>query len=200
VRELKQSALLPITISTLHNRLRKAFGGFTSQPQPVVRDWIPGMSSKTKAQTLGQIQETLKSHTFEVTAKAGQLRVEKYGCAAVLVASNAVGEELGTSTGTDTVVAYRERPGAVVGGEISRLLDRGYQKFLKTSKYELPATAAQLRAIHEFTEELTQLTGGVSLYNEALGTTSDLYHYDRVKGREAQQPSPARPWELSGGH
>ena len=158
------------------------------------------MASKTKAQTLGQIQDTLREHGFEVTAKAGQLTVAKYGCAAVLVASKAVGEELGTATGTDTVVAYRERPGAFVGGEISRLLDRGYQKFLKTSKYELPATAAQLRSIHEFTEELTQLTGGVSLYNEALGTTSDLYQYDRVKGREALQPAPARPWELGGGH
>jgi len=158
------------------------------------------MSKKAKAQTLGQVQQTLQSHGFTATANAGQLRVEKYGCAAVLVASNAIGEELGTSTGTDTFVAYRERPGAVIGGEISRLLDRGYQKFLQSSKFELPATAAQLRAIHEFTEELTQLTGGVSLYNEALGTTSDLYHYDRVKGREAQQPAPARPWELSGGH
>ena len=32
-------------------------------------------------------------------------------------------------------------PGALVHGEIARLLDRGYQKFIKTSQYELPATA-----------------------------------------------------------
>jgi len=200
VRKLKQSALLPIIISTPLNELRKAFGGQVSTGNRIAGDWIARMASRTKAQTLGQIQETLRAHGFEVAAKAGQLRVEKYGCAAVLVASKEVGEELGTATGTDTVVAYRERPGAVVAGEVSRLLDRGYQKFLKTSKFELPATAAQLRAIHEFTEELTQLTGGVSLYNEALGTTSDLYQYDRVKGREALQPAPARPWELGGGH
>ena len=156
------------------------------------------MARKTKALTLGQIQDTLKAHSFEVTEKTGTLRVEKYGCAAVLVASNAVGEELGTSTGTETSVAYRERPGAVIGGEISRLLDRGYQKFLQTGKYELPATSEQLQAIHRFTEELTQVTGGVSLYNEALGTTSDLYQYDRVKGREALQPAPARPWDQAG--
>ena len=68
------------------------------------------------------------------------------------------------------------------------------------SKPPLPATAQQLQAIHQFTEELTQVTGGVSLYNESLGTTSDLYQYDRVKGREALQPAPARPWELGGGH
>jgi len=158
------------------------------------------MARKTKGPTLGQIQDALRAHSFEVTEAKGTVRVAKYGCAAVLVPSKAVGEELGTSTGTDTVVAYLERPGAVVGGEISRLLDRGYQKFLKTSQYEMPATASQLRSIHQFTEELTQVTGGVSLYNEALGTTSDLYQYDRVKGREALQPAPARPWELTEGH
>ena len=83
---------------------------------------------------------------------------------------------------------------------MARLLDRGYQKFLKTPRYELPATAAQLQGIHVFGEELTQLTGGISLYNESLGTTSDLYEYDRLKGREAAEPAPARPWELAEGH
>jgi hypothetical protein len=156
------------------------------------------MARKTKAPTLGQIQDALRAHGFEVTEAAGTLRVAKYGCAAVLIASTEVGRELATATGTDTVVAYRELPGAVVAGEIARLLDRGYQKFLKTSKYELPATAAQLQAIHRFTEELTQVTGGVSLYNEALGTTSDVYEYDRVKGREALQAAPARPWDQAG--
>jgi hypothetical protein len=157
------------------------------------------MAGKTKAPSLGQIQDALRAHSFDVTEASGALRVAKYGCAAVLVASSAVGRELGTATGTDTVVAYQDRPGVVVAGEISRLLDRGYQKFLKTSKYELPATAAQLQAIHQFTEELTQVTGGVSLYNESLGTTSDVYQYDRVKGREALKPAPARPWDPVGG-
>jgi hypothetical protein len=162
------------------------------------------MAKKTIAPTLGQIRDALRAHSFEVTEAAGTLKVAKHGCAAVLVASNEVSQTLGTATGTDTAVAYRERPGAVVAGEISRLLDRGYQKFLQTSKYELPATAQQLQAIHKFTEELTQVTGGVSLYNESLGTTSDLYQYDRLKGREALHAAPARPWdqagEISGGH
>ena len=157
------------------------------------------MAGKTKAPTLSDVQDALRAHGFEVTSASNGLKVAKYGCAAELIASDAVGQELGTSTGTETVVAYRERPGALVKGEIARLLDRGYQKFLKTSKYELPATAAQLQAIHQFTEELTQVTGGVSLYNEALGTTSDVYQYDRVKGREALQPAAARPGELAGG-
>ncbi|HEX4319528.1 MAG TPA: hypothetical protein VHZ52_01405 [Acidobacteriaceae bacterium] len=156
------------------------------------------MAPKSKTLSLGQIQDALKAHSFEVTNAGNGLRVAKYGCAAVLVSSDAVGQELGTSTGTETSVAYRERPGAVIKGEIARLLDRGYQKFLQAGKFELPATAAQLQAIHRFTEELTQVTGGVSLYNESLGTTSDLYQYDRVKGREPLQPAPARPWDEAG--
>jgi hypothetical protein len=60
----------------------------------------------------------------------------------------------------------------------------GYQKFLKTSKFEIPATADHLRALHEFTEELNDAIGATILYNQALGTTSDVYNYDRVQGRE----------------
>jgi hypothetical protein len=91
-------------------------------------------------------------------------------------------------------------PGLLVRGEIARLLDRGYQKFLATAKFELPATAAQLQAIHAFTEELNLVTGALGLFNEALGTTSDVYVYDRVRGREEEQPKAPRPWELAGGH
>jgi hypothetical protein len=83
---------------------------------------------------------------------------------------------------------------------VARLLDRGYQKFIMTPQFELPASASQLQAIHLFSEELKQLTGAISLYNESLGTTSDLYEYDRLKGREAAHPAPARPWELTAGH
>jgi len=158
------------------------------------------MAGKTKVASLGQIQDSLKSHGFEVSESGGKLRAAKYGCAAVLISSDSVGQTLGSSTGNETSVAYVERPGVVVQGEISRLLDRGYQKFLKTSKYELPATAVQLQAIHQFTEEVALVTGGVSLYNEALGTTSDVYQYDRVKGRETLAAAAKRPWELAGGH
>jgi hypothetical protein len=158
------------------------------------------MAQKEKRLTLGEVENALKAHGFTVKAENGGLRAEKYGCAALLVASTMLGDTLGTSTGVATSVAYRESPGVMVAGELARLLDRGYQKFLKTSKYEVPATAAQLKAIHQFGEELAVATGGVSLYNESLGTTSDVYQYDRVKGREAVQPKAARPWELEAGH
>ena len=76
------------------------------------------------------------------------------------------------------------KAGWVLGGEIARLVDRGYQKFLKTSKLEIPATADHLRALHRFEDELKEALGAMVLYNEALGTTSDRYDYDRLKGRE----------------
>jgi hypothetical protein len=49
---------------------------------------------------------------------------------------------------------------------------------------EIPATADHLRSLHEFSEELNEAIGATTLYNEALGTTSNVYNYDRVKGRE----------------
>jgi len=74
---------------------------------------------------------------------------------------------------------------------VARLLDRGYQKFIKTSQYELPASASQLQAIHAFSEELKQLTGAISLYNESLGTTSDVYRYD-ASGQRIDGPRRRR--------
>jgi len=71
----------------------------------------------------------------------------------------------------------------LVGGDIAILVDRGYQKFLKTSRLEIPATADALRALHSFEDQLKEAVGAMVLYNEALGTTSDRYDYDRIKGR-----------------
>jgi hypothetical protein len=102
---------------------------------------------------------------------AKAVQVSKYGCAAEIAPS------------PDGTVMLLARPGVLLGGQIARLVDRGYQKFLKTPKIEIPASADHLRALHEFTEELTQAAGATSLYNESLGTTSDVYLYDRIKGR-----------------
>ncbi len=150
------------------------------------------MSRKSHNPNFEQTLETLRAHSFDVrhsTEVAGGWLVSKYGAGAVLVAA----------AEADAPAVFAEAPGALVGIQVARLLDRGYQKFMKTRQFELPATASQLQAIHLFTEELKQLTGAINLYNESLGTTSDLYQYDRLKGREAAQPVPLRPWETAGG-
>ncbi len=87
-------------------------------------------------------------------------------------------------------------PGYLINGEISKLVDHGYQKVLKTTKSEVPATADHLKALHDFAEELKEGMGGISLYNEGLGTVSESYMYDRVKGRDLPESErPKRPWK-----
>ena len=143
------------------------------------------MAKKSPQRSFNDVLSTLGSERFDVapaqegakrgTAAGGEgrnaFRVTKYGCAA----------EIGP--GSDGSVVLLARAGLLVNGEISRLLDRGYQKFFKSSRLELPATADHLRSLHEFSEELKEAIGSLSLYNEAMGTTSDVYQYDRVKGR-----------------
>lgn len=154
------------------------------------------MKKKSRHPNFDQTLELLRTHGFEVAASqavSGGYLVSRDGIGAVLAASR---DEVSKMD----FAALAVTPGVMVRGEVARLLDRGYQKFIKTSQYELPATATQLHAIHQFSEDLKQLIGSDDLYNEALGTTSDTYEYDRLKGREAAQPAARRPWELDSGH
>ncbi len=136
------------------------------------------MAKKTQKRSYDEVLAMLGNQRFDVSGapegasrRSGSVRVSKYGCAAVI------------GPGAEAPVMMVHKAGWVLGGEISRLVDRGYQKFLKTTKLEIPATADILRAIHEFAQELDAATGERELYNEALGTTSDVYLYDRVAGR-----------------
>ncbi len=139
------------------------------------------MAKAVKQKTFDDVLSILGSERFDVAPAsdgadhaAGARMVSKYGCAA----------EIAPGPGKGTAVRITGKPGWVLGGEISRLVDRGYQKFLKTSKLEIPATADHLRSIHKFSDELKEFVGALVLYNESLGTVSDRYVYDRLKGRE----------------
>ena len=148
------------------------------------------MTKKSRNPNFDQTLDILREHSFEVApyeAIPGGFLVSRDGVGAVLVAH-------------EDNAALAMTPGILVRGEVARLLDRGYQKFIKTAKFELPASAEQLHAIHNFSEELSLLTGAISLYNEALGTTSDDYQYDRLKGREAEPQPAALPWSEADGH
>jgi len=86
------------------------------------------------------------------------------------------------------------RAGLVLGGEIGLLVNRGFQMFWKSSSGRTaPALATQLKALHAFEEDLKEGLGLPSLYNESLGTTSDLHLYDRVQHRD--QGAADKPWE-----
>ena len=129
----------------------------------------------------------LKDHGFDILEAPGvqnRVFVKKNNCSAAIEA---------TADGGVKIFAY---PGFLIRGEISKLINKGYQQFLKTTKTEIAATADHLKTLHQFTEELKEALGATSLYNESLGTVSEEYNYDRVKDR--QEPAtnrPKRPWE-----
>ncbi|HEY7338116.1 MAG TPA: hypothetical protein VH639_24730 [Bryobacteraceae bacterium] len=87
-----------------------------------------------------------------------------------------------------------DKAGLLVGDEIAELVNAGYQQFLVTpSGREFPALASQLKALHNFDEDLREGLGLTSLYNLSLGTVSDEHLYDRVEDRDERKR--VRPWE-----
>jgi hypothetical protein len=156
------------------------------------------MRTKVHFLSFNEVLSTLPTLGFDVQPVPGvanQVVVRKYGGGAILAPA---GEPTGEAKKVPQIgVRWRERPGYMVGAEVATLLDKGHQKFWKASRREVPATAESLQAVHRFAEELREVVGEPSLYNESLGTTSDSYLYDRVKGRDlplAERPTPA--WEL----
>jgi hypothetical protein len=85
------------------------------------------------------------------------------------------------------------KAGLLIADEIGLLVNRGYQVFWRTpSGKQAPAQATQLKALHNFEEDLKEGLGLPSLYNESLGTTSDLHLYDRLEDRDE---GIHKPWE-----
>jgi len=139
------------------------------------------------ARTYDEAVQWLRGHGFELLEAPGvqnRIFLKKNNCSAAVEK---------TAEGGVRIFAY---PGYLIGGEISKLINRGYQQFLKTTKIEAPATADKLHALHQFTEELKEAIGAPSLYNESLGTVAEDYLYDRVRNRDEAAP-PKRPWEAA---
>src|SRR3984885_9762934 len=144
------------------------------------------MATKLEQRSYEEALNWLREHGFdllEAPGTHGRVFLKKYCCSAAI-------QKEGDGV---KIFAY---PGYLIGSEISKLVNRGYQQFLKTSKTEVPATADHLKALQQFSEELKEALGLPSLYNESLGTVSESYHYDRVKDRdEPEVDRPKRPWE-----
>ncbi|HTR64922.1 MAG TPA: hypothetical protein VMH85_04060 [Terriglobales bacterium] len=147
------------------------------------------MTTKLEERTYEDALSWLRDHGFDLTEAPGtQARVflRKYNCSAAI-----------QKNGDDGVKIFAY-PGYLVGSEISKLVNRGYQQFLKTAKNEIPATADHLKALHQFSEELKEALGLPSLYNESLGTVSESYQYDRIEDRDKPEPErPKRPWQVA---
>jgi hypothetical protein len=148
------------------------------------------MSTKVEHRTYEDALSWLREHGFdllEAPGTQGRVFLKKYNVSAAI-----------QKNGDDGVKIFAY-PGYLIGSEISKLVNRGYQQFLKTAKTEVPATADHLKAMQQFTEELKEGLGRPSLYNESLGTVSESYQYDRVVDRDKPPTEkPKRPWEVAG--
>jgi hypothetical protein len=145
------------------------------------------MAANVEHRTYEDAVNWLRDHGFDLIEAPGtQKRVflKKYNCSAAIQKRDDGGVK---------IFAY---PGYMIGSEISKLVNRGYQQFLKTTKTEVPATADRLKALQQFAEEMKEALALPSLYNESLGTTSESYQYDRIKDRDQPEVDrPKRPWE-----
>ena len=148
------------------------------------------MATKVEQRTYDEAVNWLRDHGFDITeapGTQGRVFVKKYNVSAAIQKNGDDGAK---------IFAY---PGYLISGEISKLVNKGYQQVLKTSKTEVAATADHLKALQEFSEELKEALGLPSLYNESLGTVSESYHYDRIKDRDKPAAErPKRPWEKAG--
>lgn len=148
------------------------------------------MAKTIETRTYEEALAWLRDHGFDVTDAPGtnsRVFLRKYNVSAAIQKTPEDGIK---------IFAY---PGCLMGSEISKLVNRGYQQFLKTSKQEVPATAEHLKALQQFSEELKEALGLPSLYNESLGTVSEAYQYDRVENRDKPPVErPKRPWEVAG--
>jgi hypothetical protein len=148
-------------------------------------------SSGTYDRSYDEATAWLRDHEFDILEAPGtnsnRIFLKKHNVSAAIEK---------TPEGEVKIFAF---PGYLVGGEIAKLVNKGYQQFLKTTKTEVPATADHLKALHDFSEELKEALGGTSLYNESLGTVSDAYEYDRIEQRDKPETArPKRPWEVAG--
>jgi hypothetical protein len=137
---------------------------------------------RPKVLTFAERVERLKSAGFATETQAdGRVKIAKNGVGAI------VGDEGKNQP-------QFERAGILVGSEIATLLNGGYQMFLETpSGRRMPATAVQLKSLHEFEEDIRAALGMVDLYNTSLGTTSPKHMYDRVFKRDSARER--KPWE-----
>ena len=128
----------------------------------------------SKQGTAQDIRKRFEAAGFEIVTdgqKPGAFGVKKHNCLRFLV------QDL---TG---VANPSGPPYFIVQGLNCELEDRGYQKFWYHEGKRFPIREVDLKALHQFDEELRAILGLASLYNESLGSTSARTVYDRLTGR-----------------
>jgi len=145
------------------------------------------MAINIEERTFEDAVQWLRDHGFdliEAPGTQGRVFLRKYNVSAAIQKDG------------DSAVKIFAYPGYLIGSEISKLINRGYQQVLKTSKTEVAATADHLKSLQQFSEELKEALALPSLYNESLGTVSEAYQYDRIVDRDKPVADrPKRPWD-----
>src|SRR5690242_1182378 len=102
------------------------------------RPKVPGFQERLDA---------VRAAGFQADQRGGSVRVTRGECAVDIREANGA-------------VHIDERAGILVDGEIANLVDGGYQKFFRTpTGKRRPATADQLKALHDFEEDLKEALG-----------------------------------------
>src|ERR1041385_4982714 len=96
--------------------------------------------------TFEERMERVKQAGFEVsTLSNGRFRISRNSCAAAMEK---------TPDGSARIV---QRAGILMGDEIGALVDGGFQKFFRTTGGKRkPALASDLKALHDFEEDLRE--------------------------------------------
>jgi hypothetical protein len=143
-------------------------------------------------------RERPKHLTFEdqmKAARAAGFQTESISGGKTRIARNGIAAVV-EPAGADGGIRFIERAGVMMANEIGTLTDGGFQKFFTTpGGKRKPAQAEELKEIQDFQEDLREALGLTSLYNESLGTVSNLYIYDRVEGRDSGKHD--KPWQVT---
>jgi hypothetical protein len=126
-----------------------------------------------------------KDAGFTVTSLGGtQARIERKNIAAIV--EDVPGKP----------PKFAESAGIVVGNEIARLVDGGFQKFIMTpSGKKRAALASDLYELHSFDQDVRAAMCIDGAYNFGLGTVSNRYIYDRVEERD--EAAAKEPWKIA---
>ena len=146
------------------------------------------MATKIEQRTYEDAVAWLREHGFDLIEAPGtQARVflKKYNVSAAIQK---------TDDGGVKIFAY---PGYLVGGEISKLINRGYQQFLKTTKTEVPATADHLKALHDFAEEMKKRSRcRVCITNRSARSASHIITIALKIVTRRKLRAQSVPWEM----
>jgi hypothetical protein len=148
------------------------------------------MASKVEQRTYEEALSWLRDHGFDLLEAPGtQARVflRKYNVSAAI-----------QKNGDDGVKIFAY-PGYLIGSEISKLVNKGYQQFLKTAKTEVPATADHLESpatVHRGNERRLGLAHSVQRIARHGQRIVPLRPHREP--RQARCDRPKRPWEKAG--